>query len=180
MCACATRAAIHADAAPPPAQRAFRWRVRSTTGFTEPGVWLEVQHQGTVQQVVWHLKGDYLGVVLSGVRAAVALHHVSKRQSRRSFRKNANLAQAISFHPTKPWFLVATQRHVRVYDLLEQKQVKRLVSGMKWISSLAVHPSGDHVVAGRWAGGRRRRGCCSRRPWLTCSSPQLRSARVLV
>jgi len=35
---------------------------------------------------------------------------------------------------------------VRVYDLVRQELVKRLVTGVKWISSMAVHPTGDHLL----------------------------------
>ena len=36
-----------------------------------------------------------------------------------------------------------TQRYVRVYDLREQKLVKTLLTGVKWLSSMAVHPTGQ-------------------------------------
>jgi ribosome biogenesis protein ERB1 len=45
---------------------------------------------------------------------------------------------------------VATQQHVRIYHLVEQKLVKKLLTGSKWISSLDVHPSGDHVIIGSY------------------------------
>lgn len=46
--------------------------------------------------------------------------------------------QSCAFHPTKPHFLVATMRSVRIYDLQKQAQVKQLISGAKWISSVTV------------------------------------------
>ena len=56
----------------------------------------------------------------------------------------------MSFHPTKPFFFVATQKHVRIYHLMKQMLVKKLQSGAKWISSMHVHPSGDHVIIGTY------------------------------
>jgi len=35
-----------------------------------------------------------------------------------------------------------TQRHVRIYDLMKQQLVKTLNPGLKWISSIDIHPLG--------------------------------------
>ena len=43
-----------------------------------------------------------------------------------------------------------TQTCVRVYDLVRQELVKKLLSGVKWISCLTVHPSGDHLLLGSY------------------------------
>jgi len=72
----------------------------------------------------------------------------------------------VLFHPKKPNFFVAvwicrlssppatsdttsqTQTYVRLYNLSEQKLIKTLMPGIKWISSMSVHPSGDHIIVG--------------------------------
>ena len=41
-----------------------------------------------------------------------------------------------------------TQRYVRIYNLSEQKLLKMLTPGIRWISSMDVHPSGDHLIVG--------------------------------
>jgi ribosome biogenesis protein ERB1 len=46
------------------------------------------------------------------------------------------------FHPTKPYFVVATQKHLRLYNLIHQKLLKTFTSGVKYISSVSVHPGG--------------------------------------
>jgi ribosome biogenesis protein ERB1 len=46
------------------------------------------------------------------------------------------------FHPNKPFLFVATQRNVKVYNLVNQEMVKKLISGVKWISSMDIHPQG--------------------------------------
>ena len=38
----------------------------------------------------------------------------------------------------------------KVFHLIEQKLVKRLLSNCKWLSSLDIHPSGDHVLVGSY------------------------------
>ncbi len=43
---------------------------------------------------------------------------------------------------------MATQQHIKVFNLQEQKMVKKLVSGCKMISCMDIHPSGDHLVVG--------------------------------
>lgn len=43
-----------------------------------------------------------------------------------------------------------TQTYIKVYDLAKQELVKKLQSGMKWISCLAIHPSGDHLLVGSY------------------------------
>jgi hypothetical protein len=43
---------------------------------------------------------------------------------------------------------IKTQRYVRLYNLAEQKLLKTLMPGIQWISSMDVHPSGDHVIVG--------------------------------
>ena len=37
---------------------------------------------------------------------------------------------------------IQTQRFIRVYNLTKQELTKKLVSNVKWISSMAVHPKG--------------------------------------
>ena len=54
------------------------------------------------------------------------------------------------FHPSRPYLFVVTQQHVKLYHLVEQKLVKRLLSGCKWLSSIDVHPSGNHVIIGSY------------------------------
>jgi ribosome biogenesis protein ERB1 len=56
--------------------------------------------------------------------------------------------QLACFHPQKSFLLVATREHVRVYHLVKQVMVKRLVSGCCHISWMDVHVSGNHVMLG--------------------------------
>ena len=43
-----------------------------------------------------------------------------------------------------------TQRYVHVYNLVKQELMQKLQTGMRWISSLDVHPQGDNVVVGSY------------------------------
>ena len=81
---------------------------------------------------------------------SVQIHQISKGKSQSPFRKNKGTVQHVCFHPSKPFFFVATQQHVRIYHLVQQKLMKKLLSGCKWISSIDVHRSGDHVIIGSY------------------------------
>eukprot|EP00953_Heterococcus_sp_UTEX-ZZ885_P023182 12760-Heterococcus_DN1.PRE.1 len=107
---------------------------------------------GDVGWVAWHRKGDYLVSVVPSPNAgsgAVAVHQVSKARTQAPLKKKSKgEPQCACFHPTKPFLFVATKQHVRVYHLVKQALVKRLLTGCKWISYMDIHPTGDHVLLG--------------------------------
>ncbi|KIM27581.1 hypothetical protein M408DRAFT_330013 [Serendipita vermifera MAFF 305830] len=107
---------------------------------------------GKVMQIAFHRKGDYftsLSVAGSGTgQSTVWIHQTSKRHSQAPFKNVKGSIQKTLFHPSKPHFFVATQRYVRMYDLAEQRLLKTFMPGIKWISSLDIHPSGDHFIVG--------------------------------
>ncbi len=75
---------------------------------------------------------------------------LSKGKSQEPFGKSPGRVQAVAFHPSRPFLFVATQQQVKLYHLLEQKLVKKLVSGCKWLSSIDIHVTGDHVIVGSY------------------------------
>ncbi|KAK2830985.1 hypothetical protein Q5P01_018916 [Channa striata] len=116
------------------------------------GIRLRIQHPKAVHQVAWHAKGDYLASVMPdhSSHLQVFIHQLSRRRSQNPFKRNKGLVQCVSFHPIRPYFFVATQRSVRVYNLVKQEMSKKLQANSKWISSMAVHPGGDHVICGSY------------------------------
>jgi ribosome biogenesis protein ERB1 len=52
------------------------------------------------------------------------------------------------FHPLRPFLFVCTQKHIKVYNLIKQELVKKLLPGAKWISSIDIHPGGDNLIIG--------------------------------
>ncbi|XP_057684502.1 ribosome biogenesis protein bop1 [Corythoichthys intestinalis] len=116
------------------------------------GVRVKIRHPKAVQQVTWHAKGDYLASVMPDncSHQQVLVHQLSTRRSQNPFRRNKGLVQCVSFHPVRPYFLVATQRYVRIYNLVKQEMTKKLQANSKWISSMAVHPGGDHIICGSY------------------------------
>lgn len=81
---------------------------------------------------------------------SVLIHQISKHATQSPFRKTQGQVQRVAFHPQKPHFFAATQRYVRLYDLAAQKLIKTLQTGVKWISALDVHPTGDHLIIGSY------------------------------
>ncbi|XP_039976835.1 ribosome biogenesis protein bop1 [Xiphias gladius] len=116
------------------------------------GIRLRIQHPKAVHQVSWHAKGDYLASMMPdhSSHLQVFIHQVSRRRSQNPFRRNKGLVQCVSFHPIRPYFFVATQRSVRIYNLVKQEMTKKLQANSKWISSMAIHPGGDHVICGSY------------------------------
>lgn len=99
--------------------------------------------------MAWHAKGDYLASVMpdNSSNLQVFIHQLSRRRSQNPFRKNKGLVQCVSFHPIRPYFFVATQRSIRIYNLIKQEMTKKLQANSKWISSMAIHPGGNTTTA---------------------------------
>lgn len=133
-------------------------RVRTTIQWSEPdseqhqrGVRLILKHFKDVSQVTWHGKGDYFATVMpDGQNRSVLISQISRRRSQLPFTKSKGLVQYVLFHPTKPFLFVATQRHVRIYDLVKQTLLKKLLTNSKWISCMAIHPLGDNLLVGTY------------------------------
>ena len=76
------------------------------------------------------------------------IHQLSKQATQNPFRKNRGRVSRVLFHPSKPFLLVATEHHVRVYNLVKQALARKLVGSSGGFTCLAIHSSGDHVLAG--------------------------------
>lgn len=133
----------------------MRWcAVDAGTALHNGGCRMFIASDGDVQQLMWHAKGSYLAAVSPKAKAPsnqCLIHALQPQKSMRPFSKlKGGQVQCCSFHPSKPHFFVATMRSVRVYDLQKQQQLKQLVSGARWISSISLHPGGDHVLIGSY------------------------------
>lgn len=51
---------------------------------------------------------------------SVLVHQLSKQTTQNPFRKNRGRVMRVAFHPSKPFFFVATQNAVRIYNLAKQ------------------------------------------------------------
>lgn len=102
-----------------------------------------------VRHVRWHTRGDYFVTTQPDAgNSSVLIHQLSKHLTQLPFKKAKGLVQNAQFHPFKPQLYVASQRYVRIYDLQQQKLLKKLQPSVRWISSVSIHPQGDNVIVG--------------------------------
>ncbi|KAK4684288.1 ribosome biogenesis protein ERB1, partial [Tremellales sp. Uapishka_1] len=129
---------------------AIKW-VRPGEAERERGILVHVDVPGTPKQITWHRKGDYFSTVsVDASNKSVLIHQLSKHSTQSPFKKTQGSVQRVAFHPLKPYFFAATQRYIRLYDLAGQKLLKTLQPGLKWISSLDIHPMGDNLIIGSY------------------------------
>uniref|UniRef100_A0A2P2KXH9 Ribosome biogenesis protein BOP1 homolog n=1 Tax=Rhizophora mucronata TaxID=61149 RepID=A0A2P2KXH9_RHIMU len=110
---------------------------------------LKLRHFKTVASVEWHRKGDYFSTVMpAGESRAILIHRLSDKLTQRLPFKLRGLPVTSVFHPTRSIFFASTKKNVRVYNLQQQKLIKTLETGLREISSIAVHPAGDNIIVG--------------------------------
>lgn len=110
---------------------------------------IRLRHFKTVSSVEWHRRGDYLSTVMpAGESRAIFMHQLSKKLSHRIPFKLHGLPVSSVFHPTRSILFVSTKKNIRVYDLLKQRLIKKLETGLKEVSSIAIHPAGDNLIVG--------------------------------
>lgn len=116
------------------------------------GYRIKLTHQKNVKNFSWHPKSDYFATVLDlkNSNNSVIMHQMSRQKSVRPFAKMTGAVQQVVFHPFKPVLFVATQRYVKVYDLVKQVLIKKLLTNVKHVSSLDVHPGGDNIIIGSY------------------------------
>ncbi|KAL7026113.1 hypothetical protein ACKWTF_013795 [Chironomus riparius] len=126
---------------------AVQWSSEIDANDYKDGVRIIINHFQEVSQVTWHGKGDYFATVMpNGLSRAVLVHQLSKRRSQTSFSKSHGMVQCVLFHPIKPCLFVASQQHIRIYDLVKQEMIKKLLPSCKWIAKIAIHPKGDNLL----------------------------------
>nr|XP_027074742.1 ribosome biogenesis protein BOP1 homolog isoform X2 [Coffea arabica] len=110
---------------------------------------IRLNHYKTVSSVEWHRKGDYFSTLMPyGESKAVLVHQLSKGLTQRIPFKLHGLPVSTAFHPTRSIFFISTKKNVRIYDLLKQRLIKKLETGVREVSSIAIHPGGDNVIVG--------------------------------
>lgn len=114
----------------------------------QSGIAAIVECKKPIKKLTWHRKGDYfLTVAPESHNTAVLIHQLSKHLSQSPFRKSKGIIVDACFHPIKPQLFVSSQRTIRIYDLAQQVLVKKLMPGARLLSSIDVHPRGDHLLA---------------------------------
>ena len=105
-----------------------------------------------LKKLDWHSKGDYFATLADNVQVStqVLIHSLSKAQTQKPFSKSKGIIETLSFHPTKPLFFVCNDQQVFCYNLQKQTLTRKLHSGARMVSSIAIHPKGDNFVVGSY------------------------------
>ncbi|WLF77940.1 Ribosome biogenesis protein erb1 [Lodderomyces elongisporus] len=112
------------------------------------GISAIIQCRRTVKKISWHRKGDYFVTVSPDSKnTAVLIHQLSKHLSQSPFRKSKGVIMDAKFHPFKPQLFVASQRQIKIYDLAQQTLLKKLLPGVRLLSTIDLHPRGDNLLA---------------------------------
>jgi len=120
-------------------------------GNDKHGLRLKIVHNHTLSNLTWHSNGNYMAVTMrEGANCSVLIHNIPKQASQKPFSKSKGQIQQVLFHPSKPFFFVLTQRYIRVYNLVKQVLVRKLQTGVRWASCMAIHPKGDNIIVGSY------------------------------
>ena len=100
--------------------QAVKWDNQDLKAYPK-GTLLAVNHFKPLSKVTWHAKGDYFATLVpEGDNRSVIIHQLSKWRSQLPFKKAKGRVQSVLFHPIRPFLFVATQKNIRVYDLVKQ------------------------------------------------------------
>lgn len=128
----------------------LKWnRINKSDENFEHGVRFCLDAPSEIDQFTWHSRGDYFAVVMPEARSlSVIIGHLSLLHSQNPFRRGKHLFQRVAFHPSKPRLFAADDRNVLIYDLAKKEITKKLSTGLKTTSCIAVHPGGDNLLVG--------------------------------
>jgi len=125
---------------------------KASEELRKQGVFYSIRHERSVKQLNWHHKGDYLLAVAPDAsnKNTCIVHQLTTRKSQSPFKKQKGQIQYAMFHPSKPLLFVATQIHIKKYNLAQLRLEQKLLSGVKWISCFDIHPGGDNLIMGSY------------------------------
>ncbi len=132
--------------------RPYTWKIPKKNSVKEKnGVLFYLKwNDGNLDDLIWHPRGDYFATLSKSSlgRTQVFIHSLSRMIHQTPFSKIKGNINSISFHPTKPYFLVATNSNIFVYNLQKQETVRKFVSNLNTITTISVHKNGDDILAG--------------------------------
>jgi len=106
-------------------KKIFEWKIPKANSHKEKsGVCFYLRmSDGVIQNLNWHKKGDYFSLLATnkGGKATIYIHSLSSLIHQKPFSKIKGIINTVCFHPNKPYFIVATNSNIFVYNL--QKQV---------------------------------------------------------
>lgn len=125
------------------------WQQGTPASGLDEAVQVYLQLENAVKVVRWHAKGDYFASISPGTKnLSVLVHRLSTKFTQSPFKKGKGTIFDIHFHPSEPKIFLSTTLLIYVYHLKEGVLVKKIKPGTRYISSMAIHPSGDHILVG--------------------------------
>jgi ribosome biogenesis protein ERB1 len=118
-------------------EKNYQWKIpKDNSAKAKNGIVFYMKwKEGQLENLTWHSKGDYFATLSKNTlgRTQVFIHSLSKLIHQTPFSKVNGNINDISFHPKKPYFLVATNSNIFVYNL--QKQVLGKYNFRKWLEN---------------------------------------------
>jgi ribosome biogenesis protein ERB1 len=118
-------------------EKHYQWKIPKENSAKERnGIMFYLKwKEGQLENLTWHSKGDYFATLSKNSlgKTQVFIHSLSKLIHQSPFSKVNGNINDFSFHPKKPYFLVATNSNIFVYNL--QKQVNTLFNFRKWLEN---------------------------------------------
>lgn len=131
---------------------AFIWKIPKQKSKKEKdGVLFYMKwKQGTVKSITWHNKGDYFSSLSKNAqgKSQVFIHSLTKMTHQLPISHIKGNANTMLFHPSKPYFIVATNTNIFIYNLQKQEMVRKFVSNLGTITHVAIHKNGSDLIAG--------------------------------
>ena len=131
---------------------AFIWKIPKQKSKKEKdGVLFYMKwKQGTVKSITWHNKGDYFASLSKNAqgKSQVFIHSLTKMTHQLPISHIKGNANTMLFHPSKPYFIVATNTNIFIYNLQKQEMVRKFVSNLGTITHVAIHKNGSDLIAG--------------------------------
>ncbi|PRP75644.1 ribosome biogenesis protein bop1-like [Planoprotostelium fungivorum] len=121
----------------------------ATQKHQKTGIRFKLVMKGAVEYVSWHKQGDYLISVSpdnTHKNEILLVHQLSTKKTQHIFKNPHGKITCAKFHPSRPLIYVATQTAVKIYNLSNMTCEKKFKSGVKYISSIDIHPKGDNFI----------------------------------
>eukprot|EP00792_Barthelona_sp_PAP020_P005032 TRINITY_DN2463_c0_g1_i2.p1 TRINITY_DN2463_c0_g1~~TRINITY_DN2463_c0_g1_i2.p1 ORF type:complete len:679 (-),score=97.07 TRINITY_DN2463_c0_g1_i2:2038-4074(-) len=107
-------------------------------------------HPYEIKDFAWYPKGTYIAVLYNNRKTRpVVLHNIAKSRTDIPIASLKGDLKFLNFHPFEPILFITSNKLIRGFDLTKNlKLVRRIVSGVEAIQTIAFHPSGNHVITG--------------------------------
>lgn len=126
-------------------------RIESSDPNYEKGLRLRIDANRCIDQFTWHPRGDYFSIVMPDARSlAVVIGHIGLHKSQYPFKRAKYDFTRVAFHPKSSKLFAADDRNVIIYDMKKKEITKKLQTGLKSTSCIAIHPKGDNLILGSY------------------------------